>query len=94
MVQSLLIQYPNNNVPVIIVPDVSTEKEIENLVLKAKADGGLIAHTMVNPDLQNQVTKLVKVHQVKAIDFMGQLAQHLEYGGRKLKSPYKGNNVI
>jgi len=52
MVHSLLIQYPNNNIPVIIVPQILEEKQLIDLVTKVKQEGGLITHTMVNRHLR------------------------------------------
>ena len=48
VVQALLIQYPNNNIPVIIVPNVVNEDEIFDVVTKAKTDGGIVVHTLVD----------------------------------------------
>jgi hypothetical protein len=89
MVQSLLIQYPNNNVPVIIIPDVSDESKLDSIIEKAKKDGGVIAHTMVIPDLRRYLIKKAKEQQVRQIDFMGQLAEYLdqELGIPSLKAP-------
>lgn len=89
MVQSVLIQYPNNSVPVIIVPNVSDEKKLEEVVLRAKKDSGLITHTMVNSDLRKTLIGMAKKHKVKQIDFMGKLADYLdqELGIASLKSP-------
>lgn len=78
MVQSLLIQYPNNHVPVIIVPDVHDEERLRSLILQAKADGGLITHTMVNPALRERLIELAGESQVPQIDFMGELADYLD----------------
>ncbi|HBL74459.1 MAG: hypothetical protein A2W90_20260 [Bacteroidetes bacterium GWF2_42_66] len=78
MVQSLLIQYPNHNIPVVIVPDIGTVEEIEKIILKAKADGGLITHTMVNPELRDKFNELGTFYQVKVIDFMGELAEYID----------------
>jgi regulator of PEP synthase PpsR (kinase-PPPase family) len=78
MVHSLLIQYPNNNVPVIIVPDQQTEKQLIDLVAKVKLDGGLITHTMVNRQLRNFLITLCDENGVKHIDFMGKLADYLD----------------
>ena len=78
MVQSLLIQYPNNNVPVVIIPNVATAEEIEEIILKAKIEGGLIAHTMVNPELRQKFNEIGSIHNVKVIDFMGELAEYLD----------------
>jgi len=78
MVQSLLIQYPENKIPVIIVPNISDENEIFDLVMQAKSDGGLIAHTMVNPELRTKTNELCSEFGVRVVDFMGDLANHLD----------------
>lgn len=77
MVQSLLIQYPDNQIPVIIVPNVDDEKQIIDVVKKAKADDGLITHTMVNPDLRQKINNICREYGVQKIDFMGELDQYL-----------------
>lgn len=89
MVQSILIQYPNNHVPVIIVPDVQDEEKLRSVILQARADGGLITHTMVNPILRARLIELTKEYQVKQIDFMGELADYLDHtlGIPSLQSP-------
>lgn len=78
MVQSLLIQYPNNNVPVVIIPNVSTIAEVEEIILKAKDEGALVTHTMVNPELRLRFNELSLIHGVKVIDFMGEMAEYLD----------------
>lgn len=84
MVQSLLIQYPNNNVPVNIVPQVHEEKEIIELVLKAKSEGGVITHTLVDRRLRDFLKKICKENGVKQVDYMGKLADILD---EKLRIP-------
>jgi regulator of PEP synthase PpsR (kinase-PPPase family) len=78
MVQSLLIQYPNNNVPVIIVPQVHEKNQLIELVKKAKHDGGLITHTMVNRELRDFLTQLCRENGIRNIDYMGELADYLD----------------
>ena len=78
MVQSLLIQYPENNMPVKIVPQVETEDQVFDIVMKAKSNGGVITHTMVNSDLRRKMNDLCKEMGVKVVDFMGGLAECLE----------------
>ena len=78
MVHSLLIQYPNNNVPVIIVPDQHLEKQLIDLVAKVKLEDGLITHTMVNRHLRSFLINLCEENGVKHIDFMGKLADYLD----------------
>jgi regulator of PEP synthase PpsR (kinase-PPPase family) len=77
MVQSLLIQYPDNRIPVIIVPHVSEEDQLFDVVMQAKTDGGLITHTMVNPDLRKKMNELCIEFGVRKIDFMGELDGYL-----------------
>ncbi len=84
MVHSLLIQYPNNNVPVVIVPNIHEEIQLIKVVEKAKQEQGLIAHTMVNRKLRNSLKKLCEENGVKHIDFMGELADYLD---EKLQIP-------
>jgi hypothetical protein len=78
MVHSLLIQYPNNNVPVIIIPQITEEKQLVKLVAKVKLEGGLITHTMVNRHLRDFLSNLCDENGVKHIDFMGKLADYLD----------------
>ena len=78
MVHSLLIQYPNNDVPVIIVPHMTEEKQLAQLVAKVKLEGGLITHTLVNRNLRDSLINLCEENGVKHIDFMGKLADYLD----------------
>lgn len=89
MVQSLLIQYPNNHVPVIIVPDVQDEEKLRSVIQQANMEGGIITHTMVNPVLRARLIELARESQVQQIDFMGELADYLDrtLGIPSLQSP-------
>ena len=78
LVQSLLIQYPENNIPVIIVPHIFNEDEVFDVILRAKTDGGLIAHTMVNSDLRKKMNDVCDEFGVPKIDLMGELANYLD----------------
>ncbi len=78
LVQSLLIQYPENDVPVEIVPHVSTEDQVFDTIMRAKTDGGLIAHTMVNHDLRIKINEICEEFSVRVIDLMGSLADYLD----------------
>jgi len=78
LVQSLLIQYPENNIPVNIVPHILTEDEVFDVVLRAKTDGGLIAHTMVNSELRKKMNDVCDEFGVRKVDLMGELANFLD----------------
>ena len=78
LVQSLLIQYPENNIPVIIVPHILSEDEVFDVVLRAKTDGGIIAHTMVNSELRKKMNEVCDEFGVRKVDLMGELAGYLD----------------
>lgn len=84
MVQSMLIQYPNNNVQVIICPHVLDEVQVEEVIDRAKRDGGLIAHTLVVHPIRRYLIERCAEESVPQIDFMGPLAEYLD---RKLEIP-------
>jgi regulator of PEP synthase PpsR (kinase-PPPase family) len=78
LIQALLIQYPENNVPVIILGQVLDEDQVFDVVMRAKTDGGLIAHTMVDPQLRKKVNELCEEFGVASVDLMGKLADYLD----------------
>ncbi|HSM46825.1 MAG TPA: pyruvate, water dikinase regulatory protein [Draconibacterium sp.] len=78
LVQALLIQYPDNQIPVIIVPNMSNEDELFDVVMKAKTDGGIIVHTMVNNSLRKKVIEFCAEFGVREVDLMGKLADYLD----------------
>ena len=78
MVHSLIIQYPKNNIPVKIIPNVQSKEKIVEVVQKVKDAGGLLTHTMVNTELRRILLDECEKQQVKNIDFMGPLADYFE----------------
>jgi regulator of PEP synthase PpsR (kinase-PPPase family) len=78
MVHSLLIQYPNNNVPVSVIPEIQTPEKIIEVVLKAKSVMAIIVHSMVNSGQRKLLLECCQRERVREIDFMGPLADYLE----------------
>ncbi len=78
MVHSLIIQYPDNKIPIKIIPNVQTENKIIKVVKRVKEAGGLLVHTMVKTELRRILLRECESQQVKNIDFMGPLANFLE----------------
>ncbi len=78
MVHSLIIQYPDNRIPVHVFPNVQSEERIREVVQKVKSAGGIIAHTMVNNVLRKILIRECEENEVRHIDFMGPLANFLE----------------
>jgi hypothetical protein len=78
MVHSLIIQYPDNKIPIKIFPNVQTIKKIKEVVLRVKKASGLLVHTMVKRELREALLKECEAQGVRHIDFMGPLANYLE----------------
>jgi [pyruvate, water dikinase]-phosphate phosphotransferase / [pyruvate, water dikinase] kinase len=78
VVQALLIQYPENKIPVVIIPNVKEEDEIFDVVTKAKTDGGIIVHTMVNTNLRDKLIKFCSEFGVHEVDLFDKLAKYLD----------------
>ena len=78
MVHSLIIQYPDNKIPVRVIPNIQSKEKIIEVVLQVKKAGGLLTHTMVNAELRTMLLDECKKQGVKNIDFMGPLADYLE----------------
>jgi regulator of PEP synthase PpsR (kinase-PPPase family) len=78
VVQALLIQYPDNQIPVNIVPNMDNEDELFDVVMKAKTKGGIIVHTMVNANLRKKVIDFCAEFGVREVDLMGKLADYLD----------------
>lgn len=78
LVQSILIQYPNNKIPVEIFGAVDSEDMVFDIVMKAREEGALLTHTMVNPELRHKINELANEFKVEVIDLMGDLADYLD----------------
>lgn len=78
MVHSLIIQYPEDHIPVKVIPNVQTDKKIREVVAKVKAASGLLVHTMVKTELRKVLLAECEKQGVRNIDFMGPLAGFLE----------------
>ncbi|MBN2350759.1 MAG: kinase/pyrophosphorylase [Bacteroidales bacterium] len=78
MVNSLLIQYPENKFPIVVIPNIQTPEKIEETVLKVKKANGVLTHTMVNTKLRQILIESCNRNGVKEIDFMGGLANFIE----------------
>ena len=77
VVQSVLIQFPNNRVPVIIVPDVLNQEKIDEIVSRAQGTKGVIVHTMVDPEIRQMLIESATQKKVNHIDLVGDLSDYL-----------------
>lgn len=79
MVQSTLIQFPDNRIPVVIVPDVITDEKLNQAVEQARQTRGIIVHTMVDTQMRNKLKQRCAEMGVKDIDLMGELSDYVSH---------------
>jgi len=77
VVQSVLIQFPNNKVPVIIVPDVLNQENMDNAISNALITNGVIVHTMVDPEARKMLIESCIRSGVNHFDLVGDLSNYL-----------------
>lgn len=78
IVQTLIIQYPENKLNVKLIPDVRTEEKVIEVIKKVKKADGILTHTMVNSDMRTFLIEKCKEQGVKQADLMGGLANIIE----------------
>jgi regulator of PEP synthase PpsR (kinase-PPPase family) len=77
VVQSILIQYPNHKIPIIIVPDILSAEKALDVVDKSLETKGVIVHTMVDPEMRKILIQNCEAKNVKHFDLMGKLSDYL-----------------
>ena len=78
IVQTLIIQYPENRLNVKLIPDVRTEERVMDIIKTVKACNGVLTHTMVHSGLRAFLIEECAKQQVRQVDFVGGLADILE----------------
>jgi regulator of PEP synthase PpsR (kinase-PPPase family) len=77
LVLTALAQFEGTHVPVIMVPHIREEAQLEEVVDRAANTGGTIVHTLVDEELRQALNRLARSRNVAAIDPMGRLLSHL-----------------
>lgn len=77
VVNTVLAQFPDANVPVTIISGARTSAHITDAVDQARASGSTIVHTLVDPQLRRQLVDLAQRRGVVALDLMGPLLDRL-----------------
>jgi regulator of PEP synthase PpsR (kinase-PPPase family) len=82
LLKTALAQFDADAVELIVVPHVLTLENLAGVVQQVAAQGGLIAHTLVDADLRDHMNALARQYHIAAIDLIGpllrQLARHLQ----------------
>ncbi len=78
LIQSVLVQFPGNDITVVKVPHIRTEVQVEDIIKKAKATDSLIVHTIVNRELRQFLTLKGLAQEIVTIDLMGPVLSKIE----------------
>jgi regulator of PEP synthase PpsR (kinase-PPPase family) len=76
-VRSVLAQFENASVPVVIVLHVRQTCQIEQIVAEAAARGGIVVHTLVDLHLRQSLLDAAQACRVPAFDMVGPLLDHI-----------------
>ncbi len=78
LVESTLVQFPENGITVVKVPHIRTENQIDELIEKVKSIESLIVHTIVNQDLRQYLTRKGIENSIVTIDLMGPVLSKIQ----------------
>lgn len=78
LVESTLVQFPDNGITVIKVPHIRTENQVDELIEKVKCIESLIVHTIVNQDLRQHITRKGIDNNIVTIDLMGPVISKIQ----------------
>jgi len=77
LVQSLLVQFPENKIPVKIIPDILDSESLEAGIHEVKANGGIIVHSMVDRKISDMLVARCQDLEIPQFDLVGNLINHL-----------------
>jgi len=75
--RTVLAQFPDADLPVIVVPHVKAKAEIRDAVKRAAGSQATIVHTLVDGALRQELLRVARAKNVVAIDLMGSLLTHM-----------------
>ncbi len=89
LVSTILAQFPESGVEVVVIPHVREKRDYEMIIELAKSSAGTIVHTMVDPQIRADLHSACLKAGVFAVDLMGPLFDRLtaETGVQPLGQP-------
>jgi regulator of PEP synthase PpsR (kinase-PPPase family) len=78
LIQSTLVQFPNNNIIILKVPHIRTEDDVDDLIEKVIDTESLVVHTIVNSNLRQYITRKGIEVGIVTIDLMGPVISKIE----------------
>ena len=77
LVNSVLAQFPDHSVPVLMYPDMTSIKKVEKAVDEMARVGGIIVQTMVNQKMRAVLQDRCEKKNVPTIDLVGDIMKYL-----------------
>lgn len=77
VVESVLVQFPDAEIPLVLIPHMRRVDQIQRAVARARESGGTIVHTMVDSELRIALMRAADEEGVLEIDLMGGLIHRL-----------------
>ncbi|RPI24425.1 MAG: kinase/pyrophosphorylase [Acidobacteria bacterium] len=77
--RTVLAQFKNAHIPVVVVPYVQKPEQIKQTVEQAAADQGTIVHTLVDGRLRHVLLEEARIKNVAAVDLMGPLLSRITH---------------
>lgn len=78
IVETMLIQYPENKIPVIVEPEVLSDWQVEEITDKVLETKGAIVHTMVNRKMRKIVIETCERKNIPHFDLVGGISDYLD----------------
>lgn len=84
LTRTALAQFEHVNAPITVIPEVRSNEQIAQVVLRAAADDALIVHTLVDSNLRYTLVQLARKQNVVEVDVIGSLLQRMaQYLGQR-----------
>ncbi|MEA3462056.1 MAG: pyruvate, water dikinase regulatory protein, partial [Bacteroidota bacterium] len=79
IVQSILVQYPESNIPVKIFPDIRDKESIDKDIREVWNNGGFIVHSMVDRKMREHLIDRCREFGIIEFDMVGNLFIYLTF---------------
>lgn len=79
VLSAALVQFENSNIQTRVFPQVSSEKQIQDIMSEAGKVKGLVLHTVVTKKLRDIINKQGLLFAVDTVDLIGPLLAHLSH---------------
>lgn len=78
IVETMLIQYPDNKIPIVMEPEVLTMERVEEITDRVLQTKGAVVHTMVDHKMRKAVIDACERKDIPHFDLVGGLAEYLD----------------